>query len=128
MSSTHGLNTPQREAVSYLDGPCLVLAGAGSGKTRVITQKIANLIELHGYEAKHIAALTFTNKAATEMQERVARLLQQPRQAKQITISTFHSLGVKILRQEAAALGLKDRFSIMDSDDCFSIVQDFQGS
>jgi len=124
MSSHHGLNAPQREAVNYLDGPCLVLAGAGSGKTRVITQKIANLIELHGYDAKHIAALTFTNKAATEMQERVAKLLQQPRQAKQCTISTFHSLGVKILRQEASAVGLKDRFSIMDSDDCFAIVQD----
>ncbi|PRC90632.1 UvrD-helicase domain-containing protein [Solimicrobium silvestre] len=124
MSSKHGLNAPQREAVNYLDGPCLVLAGAGSGKTRVITQKIANLIELHGYDAKHIAALTFTNKAATEMQERVAKLLQQPRQAKQCIISTFHSLGVKILRQEASALGLKDRFSIMDSDDCFAIVQD----
>ena len=124
MSSKHGLNAPQREAVDYLDGPCLVLAGAGSGKTRVITQKIANLIELHSYDAKHIAALTFTNKAATEMQERVAKLLQQPRQAKQCTISTFHSLGVKILRQEASAVGLKDRFSIMDSDDCFAIVQD----
>jgi ATP-dependent DNA helicase Rep len=124
MSSHHGLNAPQRAAVNYLDGPCLVLAGAGSGKTRVITQKIANLIELHGYDAKHIAALTFTNKAAAEMQERVAKLLQQPRQAKHCTISTFHSLGVKILRQEASALGLKDRFSIMDSDDCFAIVQD----
>lgn len=124
MSADHGLNAPQREAVNYLDGPCLVLAGAGSGKTRVITQKIANLIELHGYDAKHIAALTFTNKAAAEMQERVAKLLLQPRQAKHCTISTFHSLGVKILRQEASALGLKDRFSIMDSDDCFAIVQD----
>ncbi len=124
MSSKHGLNAPQREAVNYLDGPCLVLAGAGSGKTRVITQKIANLIELHGYDAKHIAALTFTNKAASEMQERVAKLLQQPRQAKHCIISTFHSLGVKILRQEASHLGLKDRFSIMDSDDCFAIVQD----
>lgn len=124
MSSTHGLNAPQREAVNYLDGPCLVLAGAGSGKTRVITQKIVNLIELHNYDAKNIAALTFTNKAATEMQERVAKLLQQPKLARQCTISTFHSLGVKILRQEASALGLKDRFSIMDSDDCFAIVQD----
>jgi len=119
-----GLNAPQREAVNYMDGPCLVLAGAGSGKTRVITQKIANLIELHGYEARHIAALTFTNKAALEMQERVAKLLHEPKQAKQITVSTFHSLGVKILRQEAAELGLKDRFSIMDSDDCFALVQD----
>ncbi|BBB63982.1 ATP-dependent DNA helicase Rep [Undibacterium sp. KW1] len=121
---SHGLNTPQRNAVNYMDGPCLVLAGAGSGKTRVITQKIVNLIELHGYDPKHIAALTFTNKAALEMQERIGKLLAEPRQAKQLTVSTFHSLGVKILRQEAQALGLKDRFSIMDSDDCFSLVQD----
>lgn len=120
----HGLNAPQREAVNYIDGPCLVLAGAGSGKTRVITQKIAYLIESCGYDAKNIAALTFTNKAALEMRERVAKLLKQPGQAKQLTVSTFHSLGVQILRREAAALGLKDRFSIMDSDDCFAIVQD----
>ena len=119
-----GLNAPQSEAVTYLDGPCLVLAGAGSGKTRVITQKIAHLIEDCGYDPKTIAALTFTNKAALEMQERIARLLKQPRQAKQLTVSTFHSLGVKILRQEARGVGLKDRFSIMDSDDCFSLVQD----
>ncbi|MBI3286045.1 MAG: UvrD-helicase domain-containing protein [Burkholderiales bacterium] len=121
---SHGLNPPQRSAVNYMDGPCLVLAGAGSGKTRVITQKIVNLIEIHGYEPKHIAALTFTNKAALEMQERIGKLLAEPRQARQLTVSTFHSLGVKILRQEAQALGLKDRFSIMDSDDCFSLVQD----
>jgi ATP-dependent DNA helicase Rep len=119
-----GLNTPQREAVKYMDGPCLVLAGAGSGKTRVITQKIAYLIEQCGYEAKNIAALTFTNKAALEMRERIAKLLKEPKLAKQLTVSTFHSLGVHILRRDAAALGLKDRFSIMDSDDCFSIVQD----
>ncbi|MFC5473172.1 UvrD-helicase domain-containing protein [Paraherbaspirillum soli] len=119
-----GLNAPQYAAVKYMDGPCLVLAGAGSGKTRVITQKIAHLIEDCGYEPRHIAALTFTNKAATEMQERIAKLLKEPKQAKHITVSTFHSLGVKILRQEARELGLKDRFSIMDSDDCFSIVQD----
>ncbi|KAF3996904.1 UvrD-helicase domain-containing protein [Glaciimonas immobilis] len=126
MSSTpnFGLNAPQREAVKYMDGPCLVLAGAGSGKTRVITQKIAHLIEDCGYEPRHIAALTFTNKAASEMQERIAKLLKEPKQAKHITVSTFHSLGVKILRQEAREIGLKDRFSIMDSDDCFSIVQD----
>lgn len=120
----HGLNAPQRAAVLYIDGPCLVLAGAGSGKTRVITQKIAHLIEACGYEARNIAALTFTNKAALEMRERVAKLLKEPGQAKQLTVSTFHSLGVQILRREAAAIGLKDRFSIMDSDDCFAIVQD----
>ncbi len=119
-----GLNAPQSAAVTYLDGPCLVLAGAGSGKTRVITQKIAHLIEDRGYDPRTIAALTFTNKAAVEMQERIAKLLKQPRQAKQLTVSTFHSLGVRILRQEAHGVGLKDRFSIMDSDDCFSLVQD----
>jgi len=119
-----GLNAPQRAAVRYIDGPCLVLAGAGSGKTRVITLKIAHLIEQCGYEPKNIAALTFTNKAALEMRERVAKLLREPTHAKQLTVSTFHSLGVQILRREAAALGLKDRFSIMDSEDCFTIVQD----
>ncbi len=121
---SHGLNAPQRAAVNYIDGPCLVLAGAGSGKTRVITQKIAHLIEHCGYEARNIAALTFTNKAALEMRERVAKLLKEPAHAKQLTVSTFHSLGVQILRREANAIGLKDRFSIMDSDDCFAIVQD----
>jgi ATP-dependent DNA helicase Rep len=123
-----GLNAPQREAVKYMDGPCLVLAGAGSGKTRVITQKIAHLIEECGYESKNIAALTFTNKAALEMQERIAKLLKDPKQAKHLTVSTFHSLGVNILRREAANLGLKDRFSIMDSDDCFSLVQDLSAT
>jgi len=122
--TSHDLNPPQREAIKYMEGPCLVLAGAGSGKTRVITQKIAHLIEHCGYEARHIAALTFTNKAAAEMQERIAKLLQDPKQAKHVTVSTFHSLGVQILRREAKELGLKDRFSIMDSDDCFTLVQD----
>lgn len=120
----YGLNAQQAEAVTYMEGPCLVLAGAGSGKTRVITQKIAHLIEVWNYDPRNIAALTFTNKAALEMQERIAKLLTQPRQARKLTISTFHSLGVKILRQEAKHLGLKDRFSIMDSDDCYALVQD----
>ncbi len=124
----HGLNTPQRTAVNYIDGPCLVLAGAGSGKTRVITQKIVQLIESCGYEPKNIAALTFTNKAALEMRERVGKLLREPGQAKQLTVSTFHSLGVHILRREAQALGLKERFSIMDSADCFAIVQDLSAT
>ena len=83
----HLLNPPQRAAVQYLDGPCLVLAGAGSGKTRVITQKIAHLIERAGIEARHIAAITFTNKAAREMNERVATLLPADR-VKGLTVST----------------------------------------
>ncbi|WP_019139911.1 UvrD-helicase domain-containing protein [Noviherbaspirillum massiliense] len=122
------MNAPQREAVHYMDGPCLVLAGAGSGKTRVITQKIAHLIEHCGYEAKNIAAVTFTNKAAAEMQERIAKLLKEPKEAKQLTVCTFHSLGVQILRREAKELGLKDRFSILDSDDCFALVQDLSAT
>src|SRR5665811_1853665 len=94
------LNAPQREAVRYLDGPLLVLAGAGSGKTSVITNKIAWLIEECKMSPSHIAAITFTNKAAREMQERVARLMGD-RRTTGLTVSTFHSLGVRILRQEA---------------------------
>ena len=118
-----GLNTPQREAIHYLDGPLLVLAGAGSGKTRVITQKIAYLVQTCGFKPRNIAAITFTNKAAKEMQERVAKLLGAP-VANELQISTFHSLGVRILREEAKALGYKPRFSIFDSADCAGIVGD----
>ncbi len=117
------LNAPQREAVKYLDGPLLVLAGAGSGKTRVITQKIAYLIEQCGYLPKEIAAITFTNKAAREMQERVGHLLTG-KSAKGLTIATFHSLGMQILRQEAGLLGYKKQFSILDSADSFKILAD----
>ena len=113
---SHCLNPPQREAIRYLDGPLLVLAGAGSGKTRVITQKIAYLIEECGFNPSNIAAITFTNKAAKEMQERVGKLLKAIRRSG-LTISTFHSLGVRILREEAKALGYKPRFSIFDSTD-----------
>jgi len=134
-----GLNAAQREAVHYLDGPCLVLAGAGSGKTRVITQKIAYLIEQKGFEPKHIAAVTFTNKAAAEMRERIAKLLEgsvlttpgkegRKVPVSQLTVCTFHSLGVQILRQEAEHVGLKPQFSIMDSDDCFGMIQEQLGT
>jgi ATP-dependent DNA helicase Rep len=117
------LNSPQREAVKYVDGPLLVLAGAGSGKTRVITQKIAHLIEQVGYSPKEIAAITFTNKAALEMQERVTKLINGNK-IKGLTIATFHSLGLQILRQEAAVLGYKPQFSILDSSDSFKILSD----
>ena len=117
------LNAPQREAVKYLDGPLLVLAGAGSGKTRVITQKIVHLIEHCGYQPKEIAAITFTNKAAREMQERVGQLLQG-KPSKGLTIATFHSLGLQMLRQEAELLGYKPQFSILDSSDSFKILAD----
>ena len=122
-SFINGLNASQREAVLYLDGPCLVLAGAGSGKTRVITQKIAYLLVDCGYLARNVLALTFTNKAAREMEDRVKRLVD-PSVAKGLTISTFHSLGVKILREEAQHAGLKSQFSIFDSDDALAIIQD----
>ena len=121
------LNAPQREAIRYLDGPLLVLAGAGSGKTRVITQKIAYLIEECGFSPRNIAAITFTNKAAKEMQARVDKVLEG-RSTKGLTISTFHSLGVRILREEAKALGYKPKFSIFDSTDCFGIVSELAGS
>jgi ATP-dependent DNA helicase Rep len=117
------LNEPQRAAVRYLDGPLLVLAGAGSGKTRVITAKIAHLIE-RGFDPGHIAAITFTNKAAREMRERALRLLPKGDGAEVPIICTFHSLGLRILRSEAAALGLAPRFSILDPGDIEGIVSE----
>lgn len=119
----HGLNPAQKEAVLYLDGPCLVLAGAGSGKTRVITQKIAYLLRECGYMGRNIVALTFTNKAAREMGERVKPLVDR-QMAKGLTISTFHALGVKLLREEARHAGLKPQFSILDADDAMAIIQE----
>lgn len=120
-----GLNLAQQEAVNYLHGPCLVLAGAGSGKTRVITHKIARLIQ-SGMEARHIAAITFTNKAAAEMRERAKGLIGKA--AKDVMICTFHALGVRMLRQDGAALGLKPAFSILDTDDVTSILKDAGGT
>jgi ATP-dependent DNA helicase Rep len=117
------LNAAQRQAVLYLDGPCLVLAGAGSGKTRVITQKIAYLLRECGYQARQVVALTFTNKAAREMNERV-KLLVDSKLAKGLTVSTFHSLGLRFLREEAAHAGLKPSFSILDSTDALAIIQE----
>jgi ATP-dependent DNA helicase Rep len=118
------LNPAQREAVRYVDGPLLVLAGAGSGKTRVITAKIAHLID-RGNDPKRIAAITFTNKAAREMRERVTRLLADEGrgdQAGALTISTFHALGLAIVRGDARTLGLAPRFSILDPGDLEPIV------
>lgn len=127
MPSSQHLNPQQREAIRYLDGPLLVLAGAGSGKTRVITEKIAYLVQQCGFDSQNIAAITFTNKAAREMQERVAKMLGG-NLAKQLQISTFHALGVRILREEAGALGYKPRFSIFDSADCAGILSELIGS
>jgi ATP-dependent DNA helicase Rep len=124
-ASNSGLNLAQQEAVNFLHGPCLVLAGAGSGKTRVITQKIGRLIQ-SGVPAKKIFAITFTNKAATEMRERARGLIG--RAAKDVVICTFHALGVRLLREDGAVLGLKSQFSILDSDDVTSILKDAGGS
>jgi ATP-dependent DNA helicase Rep len=124
MSDT--LNDAQQEAVRYLDGPCLVIAGAGSGKTRVITSKIRHLLDA-GVTPRAIAAITFTNKAAQEMAERLQQMVRL-RENDRPLVSTFHSLGVQILREEGKALGLKRAFSILDSDDAQSIVQQLAGT
>jgi len=117
------LNPQQREAVKYLDGPLLVLAGAGSGKTRVITRKIAYLVAECSFDPRTIAAITFTNKAAREMRERVGELLEG-KQGKGLTVSTFHSLGLNILRHEARHLGYKPKFSLLDAADAQAILAD----
>ena len=117
------LNDRQREAVLYIDGPLLVLAGAGSGKTSVITRKMAYLIEKCGIPARHIAAVTFTNKAAREMKERVGALVKG-KAAHGLTVSTFHNLGMNILRREYAALSYKSGFSIFDGQDAQALIRD----
>ncbi|TXS94221.1 DNA helicase Rep [Parahaliea maris] len=116
------LNPRQREAVRYIDGPLLVLAGAGSGKTSVITRKIAYLVEQCGIDAKRIAAVTFTNKAAREMKERVGKILGSGGDG--LTVSTFHQLGLNIIRRERKHLGLKDGFSIFDGEDSKNLIKD----
>jgi len=122
-----GLNPQQRAAVEYLGGPLLVLAGAGSGKTRVITEKIAHLIAGRHCEARHIAAITFTNKAAREMRERVARRIKGDA-AEGLTVTTFHSLGLRFLQIEHARAGLRRGFSIFDADDQMAIIKDLAPS
>ena len=119
------LNTAQQEAVNFMHGPCLVLAGAGSGKTRVITQKIARLIQA-GLDPQRIFAITFTNKAAAEMRERAKVLIGHP--ARAVVICTFHALGVRMLRADGQSLGLKSAFSILDSDDVASLLKDAGGT
>lgn len=117
------LNPRQKEAAKYIDGPLLVLAGAGSGKTSVITRKIAYLIGQCGIRSHHIAAVTFTNKAAKEMKERVSSLVGKGG-AKGLIVSTFHNLGLNIIRLEHKIAGYKTGFSILDQDDCRGIIRD----
>ena len=115
------LNPAQREAVEHVEGPLLVLAGAGSGKTRVLTMRIAALIDRHGVPPERIFAVTFTNKAAGEMKERVGRLLN--RNPSGLWIGTFHSLAARLLRREAELLGFSHRFTIYDEDDRLSLIR-----
>ena len=123
----HGLNPPQRAAVEHTDGPLLVLAGAGSGKTRVIVEKIAHLIASNRMPARRIAAITFTNKSAKEMRERVAKRIRGDG-AEGLTICTFHALGLRFLQIEHAKLGLRRGFSIFDSDDSAAQIKDLLGT
>jgi DNA helicase-2/ATP-dependent DNA helicase PcrA len=123
-SRERGLNPAQREAVEHVEGPLLVLAGAGSGKTRVLTARIANLIDRHGVPPDRILAVTFTNKAAGEMKERIGRLLE--RDPAGLWIGTFHALSARLLRREAELLGFSRRFTIYDEDDRLSLVRRLQ--
>ncbi|AIA72990.1 ATP-dependent DNA helicase [Pectobacterium atrosepticum SCRI1043] len=117
------LNPSQQHAVEFVTGPCLVLAGAGSGKTRVITNKIAHLIRQCGYQARHIAAVTFTNKAAREMKERVAQTLGR-KETRGLMIATFHTLGLEIIKREYVALGMKSNFSLFDDQDQMALLKE----
>ena len=116
-----GLNAAQREAVLHFEGPMLVVAGAGSGKTRVLTTRIAHLVEHHGVDPKHILAVTFTNKAAGEMRERIGRLLGE--EPAGMWCGTFHSVGARILRAHARLVGRTPSFTIYDEDDATGVIK-----
>ena len=118
MSLLDNLNNEQKSAVMHIDGPCLVMAGAGSGKTKVLTTRVAYLIE-NGIDSHNILAITFTNKAAKEMLERVNKIVPNH----SAYISTFHSFGVKVIRENYEACGLTNKFTILDSDDVLTIVK-----
>ena len=117
-----GLNEPQREAVLHKDGPAMIIAGAGSGKTKVLTTRIAHLMAEHKIDSFNILALTFTNKAAREMKERVERTLGNT-DARNLYIGTFHSVFARILRSEAHRMGYPNSFTIYDTDDAKSVVK-----
>lgn len=118
------LNSQQKAAVQYIDGPLLVLAGAGSGKTSVITQKIGYLINTCGYSAKSVYAVTFTNKAANEMRTRIAAFLP-PASRRGLKVATFHTLGLSMIKRDVALCDLKKGFSIFDSEDCLQVLRGF---
>ncbi|MDL1913270.1 MAG: ATP-dependent DNA helicase [Bergeyella sp.] len=121
MDYLKGLNPSQYEAVTTLEGPLMVLAGAGSGKTRVLTMRIAHLIT-HGVDPFHILSLTFTNKAAREMKDRISKVVGESN-ARSIWMGTFHSVFARILRQEAAYLGYPSNFTIYDTQDALSVLK-----
>ena len=121
MNLVDSLNDRQKEAVVNTDGPMLILAGAGSGKTKVLTTKVAYLIEEKNIDPNNILAITFTNKAAKEMKERIFKL--EGNSAFYIQISTFHSFGLKILKENCELLGYEKNFTILDSDDSLSIIK-----
>ena len=123
MSSLGLLNSPQQQAATHGGGPLLILAGAGSGKTRVITHRIAHLVA-NGVPPRAIAALTFTNKAAGEMRDRVATLLGNRKRAQELTVGTFHSLGLQVLKSERSSFGFPRGFVIYDSADQLGIVRE----
>lgn len=123
MISLDGLNPEQREAAETVDGPVLILAGAGSGKTRTVTYRIAHMLTNLRISGKQILAVSFTNKAAAEMKERVSHLVDA-RHRKGITLSTFHSLGIRILREDIHHLGYNNLFTIYDQADQMSIVRE----
>jgi DNA helicase-2/ATP-dependent DNA helicase PcrA len=123
MISLNGLNPEQREAAETVEGPVLILAGAGSGKTRTVTYRIAHMLDNLKIPGKQILAVSFTNKAAAEMKERVSHLVDS-RIRKGITLSTFHSLGIRILREDIHHLGYNNLFTIYDQADQMSIVRE----
>jgi len=116
-----GLNEKQREAVLHMDGPLMIVAGAGSGKTKVLTTRVTHLMA-KGVDAFNILALTFTNKAAKEMKERVEHILGN-NEARNLYIGTFHSVFARILRSEATKIGYPNNFTIYDTDDSKSVVK-----
>ena len=123
MNILEGLNDKQKEAVEYTEGPCLIIAGAGSGKTKVLTHKIANLIN-KGVNPWNILAITFTNKAANEMKTRVEKLIGEDT-AKDMWIGTFHSICVRILRRTIEQIGFDRSFVIFDTTDQRSLIKKF---
>src|SRR6187401_1886391 len=116
------LNEPQREAVTHVNGPIMIIAGAGSGKTKVLTTRITHLMTEHKIDSFNILALTFTNKAAAEMKERVERILGNT-EARNLYIGTFHSVFARILRAEAGKIGYPSNFTIYDTDDARSLIK-----